>query len=1294
MEQKFDQAQSSITALTRKRTYVSSPQLTASAQQAIPPPAKKLKSASSLETSALAKGKEKEASTPTRASSKKGSIIRQLISPDLNAFIEQQAQGDPQAYQQIQREMLRKNAAYNRRLSMQDISLIGQSDDFSDEVEDDFPEPLRTKFIYSLHTIFPFTVKRTNTSLPRSALYQDETKRRQYVAKEIIPNIKINPSLAAQNLIYLYQHHLMYSLYLQRKSGDQLGELLTYHLDDLYCDLSTKEIKKLKSAINVSYKLIKRKKPFKNLVMGAPMAQVETPVEVPQDSMSEGNKMTKITLFENLDKKINMNDVFDEPFSASLKIVQDTNFYDEKGKLIGIYRIGAIQPDMISDRLRDELAAVTQSELNKMGAGAAEETKKPKNGASRNIRSAPFGILETKQHRIRPTQFSETKFAIEEGLAPLIATAETIYAESAPLEYARRCQVMGYASSFTLNGSKYLLAAKANYDKQTTAHVDDTKFPLYGLSPLFVIYPNSQDNTQRTYKGSYTFFPGVFGFYSRNPQPYFEGIYFDLNEGDLLSWDFDKYVHCNTKLVPTNGVTQCNWHRISIIGFSNGEALDKLVAPLVFEDSDDEDSVLLSTEGPTSSEQSFGELALSEVTQTGETSALAKGKKKEASTSTPAPPKKGQIIRKLISPDLNAFIEQQAEGNPRSYELVQREMLQKNEAYNCRLSMQDISSIGQRDDLRNEIKRGLPERLRTKFIYSHHITFPFTVKKTNTSLSRSALYQDETKRRRYVAEEIIPNIKINPSLAAQNLIYLYQHHLMYSLYLQRKSGNQLGQILIDHLAKLNCFLSTKEIKKLKSAINASYELIKNRKPFKNLVMGAPMVQVETPVEVPQDSMSDEDKIRKITLSENPNKKVNIHDVFDEPFSNSLKIMQDTNFYDDNGKLIGIYRVGAVKPDMISDRLRKAFASVTQKQLNRMGAGALEEVKQKNGASRNIHSAPFGILGIQLSRIRPTQFSEKKFAIEEGLAPLFATAETIYAESAPLEYARRCQVMGYASSFMLNGSNYLLAAKANYDKQTTAHVDDTKFPLYGLSPLFVIYPAKSQRTYEGLYTFFPGVCGSFSSDAQSSFEGIYFDLNEGDLLLWDFDKYVHCNTKLVPTNGVTQCNWHRISIIGFSKGEALNKIVAPLVFEDSDDEDSALLSTEGETSSEQSFGELALSEVTQTGEHPDSFSSEEFWAEFNLGGQDTLDRNGSDGAENMDWDKLMDLDFLLPSDKEFDLDKPDNLIVDNSLVSGAAQKTEESRPPVYVQTNLLNFGFFKAPKRAQQESPVMTLTKTL
>lgn len=186
-----------------------------------------------------------------------------------------------------------------------------------------------------------------------------------------------------------------------------------------------------------------------------------------------------------------------------------------------------------------------------------------------------------------------------------------------------------------------------------------------------------------------------------------------------------------------------------------------------------------------------------------------------------------------------------------------------------------------------------------------------------------------------------------------------------------------------------------------------------------------------------------------------------------------------------------------------------------------------------------------MLGKQLQRVRPTQFSEAKFAIKDGLASVFEVAEKIYAECAPVEYKTLSRAMSFASAFLIKGSNYLITAEANFDKQTTVHVDQNKFPYPILNPLTVIYPSvknpngEIQRNYEGGYTFFPGVCG-ISQEGSNFFEGIYFDLKEGDVLLWDFERYFHCNTKLVPLNEQDNRGWHRISIIGFTKGEALKK----------------------------------------------------------------------------------------------------------------------------------------------------------
>ncbi|PWY53832.1 hypothetical protein DGG96_20205 [Legionella qingyii] len=670
-----------------------------------------------------------------------------------------------------------------------------------------------------------------------------------------------------------------------------------------------------------------------------------------------------------------------------------------------------------------------------------------------------------------------------------------------------------------------------------------------------------------------------------------------------------------------------------------------------------------------------------------------KGKEKEVVQtiiSDTVMPKQGKIVRKLISPFLNQFIKQMAEGELNEYKKVQREMLQKNERYNNRLSIRHISSIGHRSDFSKEIKPKFPDGLRNKFIYSHHISFPFTIKKSDQSLKRSTLYQNMLSRRNFIAKEIIPNIKKAPSLAAQNLLYLYQHHLMYSIYLQRKSSENLGEILIYHMNKLGFDLEKSEIKRLKSAINDSYYLISRKMPFKHLMMLKPMLQVELPAENPQDKTSDGTMIAAMVLHNNPDKKIKKNDIFDEPFPNSMKITQNTNFYDAKGKLIGVYRVGAIQPEMITDKLRKELTSVTPSQLSRMGAVSAEEYVNKRQNKEDFHisvrSAPFGVLGKKTSRIRPTQFSEIKYGVEEGLAPLFNSIEKIYAECAPVEYATRRRIMDCASYFTLTGSSYLLAAEANYDKQTNAHIDSNKFPIHCLNPLFVIYPSKNgqqseqQRTYKGAYTFFPGVRGVLPNEAQTNFEGIYFDLKEGDVLLWDFDKYYHCNTKLISSNGITDSSWHRISIVGFTKGEALHKIVEPLVFEDSDDEDTFLFSSEELTQAGQ-FSEETLFELPQSMQTKEQAAS-----------KDEHHSNIEDD-EPVDGLKLMSLDSFLSSGNIIELEKL-NKHVESSLSDkysgdGEVQKDESRSTEYFVKTNSLNLTFFGAEKTSQGREAVQS-----
>ncbi|MFW2571554.1 hypothetical protein [Legionella sp. 29fVS95] len=535
--------------------------------------------------------------------------------------------------------------------------------------------------------------------------------------------------------------------------------------------------------------------------------------------------------------------------------------------------------------------------------------------------------------------------------------------------------------------------------------------------------------------------------------------------------------------------------------------------------------------------------------------------------------KKVTTVRKIISPDLIEFIELK-KANRAEMEEQQRIILAKNARYYSRLSMEHVSSIGKRADTHKEIKQGFPEELKRKFTYSHHITYPFTVKKMADSLPRSELYKDPVKRRNYIESQVMSVAKTNPALAVQNLMYLYQHHLLCNIYLRMHTGSQLGDVILQSLSLQGFNFDKNTTKSLKSAFKSSYDQLARKPVFQKFSM-MPQVNVSSESDDSLKGLEGTD-IASVTLIENKEKTIEPGETINSPFPNSIKIDKDTNFYDEKGTLVGIYRRGIIPPELISNKLRNDISSITQITLNRIGASSKVEksnVKQK----RLIRSAPFGIVGANLARVRPTLFSEFRPDIETEMKPIVEIADSLYRQWAPSQYQQRCEDLGYAKAFTLSGSRHLLTMEANFDKQTTTHTDKNQKRIKGLNPLFVIYPSNpaqkgpATKSYKGGYTFFPGVLVRTNNSSNSCHEGFYVDLEEGDVFLFDFDNYIHCNTDIEVPEEVKQL-WHRISCILFSK-DVKQKIKPPAIFEHSDDEDSAYFEEEVDSRMTDTYGQL-------------------------------------------------------------------------------------------------------------------------
>ncbi|WP_347252634.1 hypothetical protein, partial [Legionella sp.] len=205
----------------------------------------------------------------------------------------------------------------------------------------------------------------------------------------------------------------------------------------------------------------------------------------------------------------------------------------------------------------------------------------------------------------------------------------------------------------------------------------------------------------------------------------------------------------------------------------------------------------------------------------------------ESKNSSPTKKRAKIIVRRnaICSFFLKEYIKKMAQSDFAELEKIQREMKEKNEHYNRLIWKDDTSMMAKKSNSRKEIKSTFSETLQKKFIHAHHVNFPFATKKNSESLPRLSIYENKRKRHKFIVEQVMSYLEKDPILAAQNLMYLYQHHLMYSIYLQRVPGDHLSEIIVDRLIKLGFDLDSDQVTSLKSSIKMSYYTICQRNPF-------------------------------------------------------------------------------------------------------------------------------------------------------------------------------------------------------------------------------------------------------------------------------------------------------------------------------------------------------------------------------------------------------------------------------------------------------------------------------
>ena len=211
------------------------------------------------------------------------------------------------------------------------------------------------------------------------------------------------------------------------------------------------------------------------------------------------------------------------------------------------------------------------------------------------------------------------------------------------------------------------------------------------------------------------------------------------------------------------------------------------------------------------------------------------------------------------------------------------------------------------------------------------------------------------------------------SLAAQNLLFLYSHHLLYSLMLGRRSGVACAQVIINDLKRINAIkLTSREALNLQSALTFFYSRSTRLKNCKQLLDNADLLIKQHLKSIPSEPNENaglfvfqkEGNIQQIHVV---HKKrlvskgaLAIGTFVDNPLEHSLLVTEAADIIDEQGRLIGCYRPG-VLTQYISVPLRKALSRVTKEHLKRDGDVSSVETKDENSRS-NIKTATFGILG--------------------------------------------------------------------------------------------------------------------------------------------------------------------------------------------------------------------------------------------------------------------------------------------------------------------------------------------
>ncbi|MFN7039494.1 MAG: hypothetical protein ACK4OM_08040, partial [Alphaproteobacteria bacterium] len=415
--------------------------------------------------------------------------------------------------------------------------------------------------------------------IERNEIYNNFYERKKFTEKYYLPHVDSNPEVAADALLYLFEHIVKQSIIEKHSFKKPFIIYIEKELNKIGIEdcINSKVEKLIKARLNKITIKYSKFFPKEENLFHKPKLDEREKIEI---------RFIKISKSKNI---INPNTQIDDiPHDYQVFGEEDLDIYDnDTNELICSLRKNSVKKETI-EQANKYIFSTEKKIIQAKGARRADDSNNIDNTNDKTIPlSAPIGFLGSQRtSSIVPTNFlteHDNGKEILEISTDLACQMEEKYKQIAPKEFEHCKEKALKIKPFLFDGCDTLATIDYNFDKQTKLHIDSNEFPgrSYGIMTVFY------GSEMKRYKGGYTMFPEY-------------KLAIDVSQGDLLIADFNNLYHCNSKIEKLDTREGFAYQysskrhekfidvytRVSAVGFTRGELL--MYKQPAIENSDDE----------------------------------------------------------------------------------------------------------------------------------------------------------------------------------------------------------------------------------------------------------------------------------------------------------------------------------------------------------------------------------------------------------------------------------------------------------------------------------------------------------------------------------------------------------------------------------------------------------------------------------------------------------------------------------------------------------------------------------